>query len=205
MWSKCTLVLCKHRTFTCTFIVGLYSNTQYYICLESSNPIGIYYHTWGFNLKKGETSLVTELERSWITWWEHQHTVGTSQCVLKSRRMGSSTSMPTWFLTALTHILRFLDRRHNVVTAEDQTDIEQMRCIVICNLQSALVHFLSSSSHHILVINLNEEFLLLRQRKVYNLQAYARIPNWSHGGVLCLCEDGFAVEDFPPSRMDRSS
>ncbi len=73
--------------------------------------------------REREKSLTTEL-----FWMSRANVVETSQYMLQSCRMGSSTTMPTW---ALTTWPTFLDRLHNIVTVEDQMDAKQMRYIVI--------------------------------------------------------------------------
>lgn len=82
-----------------------------------SNPARMNLHRWSWaepdksNKKKEKTSLATEL------FWMFQATVVvTSQCVLQSRRMESSTAVKTPYDTD--HILTFLDTLHNTVTAQ---------------------------------------------------------------------------------------
>lgn len=87
------------------------------------------------------------------------------------------------------HILTFLDRLHNIVTAEDQMDAEQMRYIVIWDNvsfhRSALVqnwfHQHPQFSLQYLppyspFLNPIEEFFSAWRWKVYDLQPYVRIP-----------------------------
>lgn len=96
------------------------------------------------------------------------------------------------------HMLTFLDRLHNIVTAEDQWDAEQMRYIVILDNCVSLSETLciippfhcsgpkldyqhpQSSLQYLSpyspFLNPTEEFVSAWRWKVYNLQPYVRIP-----------------------------
>ncbi|KAK3529286.1 hypothetical protein QTP70_025734 [Hemibagrus guttatus] len=87
------------------------------------------------------------------------------------------------------HIIPFLDRLHNIVTAEQQMDAKQMRYIVIWDdvsfHRSALVQncfhdhpqcSLQYLPPHSPFLNPNEEFFSAWWWKVYDLQPYVRTP-----------------------------
>ncbi len=119
--------------------------------------------------REREKSLTTEL-----FWMSRANVVETSQYMLQSCRMGSSTSMPTW---ALTTWPTFLDRLHNIVTVEDQMDAEQMRYIVIWDNIFAVVQnwFHKCPQFSLQYLPPYIPFFLAWRWMVYDLQPYVRI------------------------------